>query len=59
MREKELKKLVRVGGTNTRVVSIPKRVLEKAGVNPENELFGEWRVEGEGRLVLIVTEYSL
>jgi len=49
------RKLVRMYQYNTRLVSIPARLLQKIGVNPDIELEGRWRVE-EGRLVLEVRE---
>ena len=45
-------------GKRMRRVTIPVRLIEKAGFDPDEELKGNWRVEGD-RLVLRIKQVGL
>jgi hypothetical protein len=49
------RKLIRLGGNATRLVSIPSKVLKSLGFDVEKELRGKWLVEN-GKLCLVVSE---
>ena len=50
------RKLSKPRGFKTRILSIPSVILFEAGVNPEKELEGKWRVLDKGRLELLIRE---
>jgi len=53
-----MNKLVKVGKSLTRIVSIRESILREIGVDPEKDLYAEIRPLGEGRILFIVKEVS-
>lgn len=47
------RKLSRINNCKTRLVSIPSQLLVEAGLNPNKELFGKWKVKRRKLLLLI------
>ena len=57
---KEWRKLTQMGGAYTRIFSLPSRIIKKLGLDPSTELYGRWKIDANGELVLkIVTKTEI